>query len=833
MKHKSTVLDHKVADCQVRTIARKLLLVLVICSAAFCTVNGQNAPGSSLKGTTVVSDSTGTSVVPGAKVVLTGETTVETVADQSGNYYFSNVLPGSYKVTATSPGLQGEASVEITSGASVELPIELKPTALKTDVTVADTYQDVKTAASSETVQEKTIEAAPNINDRFESVLPLVPGVVRGPDGKLNMKGARANQNGALVNSANVTDPATGNLAINLPVDVVSSVQVISNPYDPQYGKLTGAVSSAETKTGNFEKYHFTVQNILPRARARDGSIVGVGAATPRMTVSGPLWKNHIAFLQSLEYRFLRTPVNSLPPMQRDTKLEGFNSYSQADLNISPKQTATVSLAVYPQKFDYFGLGTFTPQESAADLHQRGYQFYGQHRYVLASDSMLTSQFTYKVFDVDVTAPTKDPYELWIDTARGGFFNRQARRTNRADWQESLQLPAKEFLGTHQLKAGFDLTDSDFDGRETFLPVTLMDANGQAIERITFSSATSFSRHQNESAVFLQDQWAPTHRISISYGVRFDHDTVTNSAHVAPRGGIMIALTNDGKTLLKGGAGMFYDRVPLLFATFDKMPNRTVSMLAADGSVTSSTAYVNRLDGDLDNPRSTSWNVALERQLLAKLNVRLAYEQRNTSRNFVLSPTSTVGSTGTMLLSNGGHDTYREFQVAGRYQAERYTVNASYTRSRSYGNLNDPFLFLGNYPQAVVQPDERGRLSFDAPNRFMIWGEFNAPWKLTVTPVYDLHSGFPYSVQDEYRQYVGARNNKRYPWFTSCDLQVLRPISIPMHGKRLKAKAGIAVFNAFNHFNPREVQNNNASSNFGNFYNDAWREYRGKLVFEF
>ena len=256
-------------------------------------------------------------------------------------------------------------------------------------------------------------------------------------------------------------------------------------------------------------------------------------------------------------------------------------------------------------------------------------------------------------------------------------------------------------------------------------------------------------------------------------------------------------------------------------------------MLAADGSVTSSTAYVNRLDGDLDNPRSTSWNVALERQLLAKLNVRLAYEQRNTSRNFVLSPTSTVGSTGTMLLSNGGHDTYREFQVAGRYQAERYTVNASYTRSRSYGNLNDPFLFLGNYPQAVVQPDERGRLSFDAPNRFMIWGEFNAPWKLTVTPVYDLHSGFPYSVQDEYRQYVGARNNKRYPWFTSCDLQVLRPISIPMHGKRLKAKAGIAVFNAFNHFNPREVQNNNASSNFGNFYNDAWREYRGKLVFEF
>jgi outer membrane receptor for ferrienterochelin and colicin len=833
MKHKFSVREYEVADRRVRIVTRKLLLMVVICFTAFCTLNGQSAQTGNLSGTIVVTDSTGSSVVPGAKVVLAGQTTLETSTDQAGSYRFQNVPPGSYTITATSPGLQGEKSVEIVPGSSVELPLEVKPTELKTDVTVQDTYQDVKTAAAAETVQQKTIEAAPNVNERFESVLPLVPGVVRGPDGRINLKGARANQNGALVNSANVTDPATGSMAINLPVDVVSSVQVISNPYDPQYGKLTGAVSTAETKTGNFEKYHFTVQNILPRARKRGDSIVGIGAATPRMTVSGPLWKDHIAFLQSIEYRFLRTPVNSLPPMERDTKLEGFNSYSQADINISPKQTATVSLAVYPQKLGYLGLNTFTPQEATADLHQRGFQTYAQHRYVFASDSMLTSQFTYKVFDVDITAPTDNPFEMWVDTTHGGFFDRQARRTNRADWQESVQFPGKQFLGTHQVKVGFDLTDSDFDGRQAMMPVTLMDAYGKAIERITFSSATSFNKHQDESSVFAMDQWTPTPRVSVSYGLRFDNDTVSDSTHVAPRGGILIALTKDGKTLLKGGAGMFYDRVPLVFSTYNRTPNRTVSLLAADGSVTSSTAYVNRVNGDLDNPRSTAWNVALERQLLAKLNVRLAYEQRNTSRDFVLSPTTTTASNGTMLLSNSGHDSYREFQVAGRYNAERYAVNASYTRSRAYGDLNDPFLFLGNYPQAVIQPNQRGRLSFDAPNRFLFWGEVNAPWKLSLMPVYDLHTGFPYSAWDQYHQYVGPRNKDRYPWFESFDLQVLRPISIPMHGKRLRAKAGIAVFNLFNHFNPRDVQNNNTSSNFGTFYNDAWREYRGKLVFEF
>jgi hypothetical protein len=46
-------------------------------------------------------------------------------------------------------------------------------------------------------------------------------------------------------------------------------------------------------------------------------------------------------------------------------------------------------------------------------------------------------------------------------------------------------------------------------------------------------------------------------------------------------------------------------------------------------------------------------------------------------------------------------------------------------------------------------------------------------------------------------------------------------------------RAGFSVFNAFNHFNPRDVQNVQESSLFGDFFNDAWREYRGKLVFQF
>ncbi|MGA9244842.1 MAG: hypothetical protein WBW03_23030, partial [Silvibacterium sp.] len=42
----------------------------------------------------------------------------------------------------------------------------------------------------------------PNVNEHFETLLPLVPGVVRGPDERINLKGASNNQSGALLNSA-------------------------------------------------------------------------------------------------------------------------------------------------------------------------------------------------------------------------------------------------------------------------------------------------------------------------------------------------------------------------------------------------------------------------------------------------------------------------------------------------------------------------------------------------------------------------------------------------------------------------------------------------------
>jgi hypothetical protein len=133
----------------------------------------------------------------------------------------------------------------------------------------------------------------------------------------------------------------------------------------------------------------------------------------------------------------------------------------------------------------------------------------------------------------------------------------------------------------------------------------------------------------------------------------------------------------------------------------------------------------------------------------------------------------------------------------------------------------------------VIQQNGRGRLAFDAPNRFLFWGSFSAPGKVTVVPVFDIHTGFPYSVEDQFRDYVGPRNVNRFPRFSSFDLQISRRVALPIREHHLHARVGLGVFNLFNHFNPRDVQNNLSSLQFGGLYNSAWREFRGKFVLEF
>jgi outer membrane receptor protein involved in Fe transport len=810
-------------------IALAILLFLGLCFA-----QGNSPALGSVRGDVFTKGTNGEpAVLPSVRIVLHGPITKETESDALGAFAIDGLPPGTYEIEANAPGLSGGLSLEVSAGTSSTVPLEMNVTTVNNTVNVTATEDFVADeSAQHNTISQSVVERAPNQDEKIDSLLPLVPGVVRGPDGRINMKGAQATQAGWLVNSANVTDPATGGQAISLPIDVVSSVQVISNPYDPEYGRFTGAISSVETRTSNFDKFHFSIQNLVPRARDRDGHIVGIGGFTPRTTITGPLIKDRLAFTQSLEYRFVRTPVESLPPLQRDTTLESFDSFSQFDLKIADRQTATLSVAVFPQQFDYLGLNTFNPQPSTTNLHQRGDQISAQHTYVSESGALLSTQVAYEEFDADTFPNRQAPYQMLVETTEGGFFNRQIRDTRRVEWQEIYHFSPKHFLGDHELKVGFDFSHGSYYGRQQDLPVSIVGTAGSTLVQINFGAPTTFSIQQNEVAWFGGDQWTLGPRLTLDFGLRFDNDSITSSTHAAPRASLTFALTSDRRTLLKAGAGLFYDRVPLNAPAFPKFPDRTILTFDPAGNVTSSVPYSNVITGGLRNPRSETWNVEVDRQVLENLLLRVVYQQRNTVDDLVLNP-ETIGEDSLLSLASSGRDFYREFQLTGQYKIHRQTLNASYVRSKATGDLNDFNQFFGNDPQVVIQPNSRGPLAFDAPNRFLTWGELNAPGKLMLMPVLDIHTGFPYSEVNEWRDFIGPRNDVRFPRFDSFDLQVLRNFGLPFHGKEHTVKLGFGVFNLFNHANYRDVQNDLDSYRYGRFFNSAVRTFRGKLVFGF
>src|SRR5262249_51036188 len=142
-----------------------------------------------------------------------------------------------------------------------------------------------------------------------------------------------------------------------LPIDAIESVETSTNPYSAEFGNFSSGVTQIHTRTGQ-NKYHFEAQNFFPRIRTRSGSIVGLDAATPRMTVSGPVVRDKLFYVQSFEYRFMRTrvPVARLPELKDDTRLESFDSFTQLDYEINPSHHLSGTFSVFPEKDGFIGL---------------------------------------------------------------------------------------------------------------------------------------------------------------------------------------------------------------------------------------------------------------------------------------------------------------------------------------------------------------------------------------------------------------------------------------------------------------------------------------------
>ena len=812
----------------------------------FFIVAAASPQGGSIRGKVVADIPDQRRTLPGVVVTLSGErlgdNKLQAVTDHEGVYAFPGLVAGDYVLTIEFTGFQKyEQKISVQIDATVELNALLQPVPLSATVTVKDDPTDaVKTESTTpSTITNQSLRDAPLIDQKFQDALPLLPGVVRGPDGNLNIKGTRPSQSGILVSSLNVTDPVTGTPAIELPLEAVETVQVHSNPYSAEFGRFTGAVTTIETRSGTND-LRYLVTGVLPRPRWRDGSIFGIGAATPRIAVGGPIKKDKLFFFQSLEYRFVRTNVPSLEALderQRDIQRESFDSFSRLDYVINPNNRLTASFSIFPQKQDFFNLNTFNPADTTANFHERGWFLAFNEQATFKSGALLQSSFSAKQFDGDIFGNSGAPYQITPERNFGGWFDRQHRESRRYELLEIYNFAPTTWRGSHAFRAGVNYSHTSYEGTDRSAPVNIVRANGTTYQRINFAGPGDLALSQNEFSLFMQDKWIFNPRVVVDLGLRYDRDQLGEENNFAPRLGLVLVPFANGRTVVRGGIGVFFDKIPLNVGSFEQYQDFVVTTFANNGTtvVAGPRLFRNKLPGDLKNPYSVAWNAQVDHELTQRLMLRLGYEERSTRREFVLEPAAdpTTLTGGNLLLLNSGRSRYRELQAVARFRfQEGRNIFLSYVRSQARGNLNDFNHYFGNLKQAVIRPDEYGKLPYDVPHRMLFWGEFSLPFDVVATPVVDWHSGFPFSIVNEQQDFVGPRNEGgRFPSLVTLDVLVTKGLTIPFRGKKYRGRAGLTVFNITNHWNPRDVQNNIDSSRFGTFFNSPGLSLR--LKFEF
>src|SRR4029077_7796497 len=283
---------------------------VLFCSAfllAASIVTVQPARGQVAGGTILgtVTDQTG-AVIAAAQVSITNtKTNVKrmTTTNSDGFYAVPNLLPGDYIVTATATGFAEtvDPGITLTVGAQllVNMIMRLGSSTQQVEVTGAVPSVDLTTSTVGGVVNATTVRELPLNGRDWTQLATLQPGVAtvntqpsisnlssgRGQRGfgiQMTISGGRPQQNNYRVDGININDYSNGApgsaLGSTFGVEAVQQFSVLTSAYDAEYGKSSGGVINAITRSGtngfHGDVYEFLRNSALDARNFFDGSSV-------------------------------------------------------------------------------------------------------------------------------------------------------------------------------------------------------------------------------------------------------------------------------------------------------------------------------------------------------------------------------------------------------------------------------------------------------------------------------------------------------------------------------------------------------------------------------
>ena len=770
-----------------------------------------------------------------------------TTTDETGQARITLGAPGRYLLRVTKTDyVASETSLEISAtGPAERVDVMLSRNALsKQEVTVQGTSSDPVTKVSSipSTLSPKQAAQAPSRPATLVDALPLVPGVVRATDGSIGIAGYAENHSTLLINSVDVTDPSTGGFGLSVPIDSVETVNVTEMPYLAQYGQFIAGVVAAETRRGG-DKWSFSLNDPLPEFRIRSGHLVGLKDMSPRLNFGGPLIANRLFFTEGTEYLLHKQPVRTLPFPTNETRFEAINSFTQIDAVVSPTHALAASFHYSPHSLRYAGLDFFNPQPVTPDA-----DFYESTTTVIDRMSLGGGVLQSTIANTRVTTwiQPQGMAEMLLSPLgnSGNYFSQQARQATRFAWIENWTPRAHHFAGDHILQLGSVLSYSEDKGQLHARPVQIRDASGRTLQLIDFTGGQPFALSDYAPAVYAQDHWILNAHFALDLGVRFEEQTITLTSRTAPRGGFVWTPSEDKKTVFRGGAGVFYDSVPLGVYAFNNFPEQIVTSFDSFGGIVGGPIhFINITQAARSGfplvdraqrsgnfaPYSAAWHVELEREVSRSVMVRMKYLQSAAHDLISLQPQLVQGKHALVLGSSGTART-KQYEFTARIGANpQRQFFLSYVRQHARGDVNDASSYTGNFPFPVVHQGLIASLPNEIPNRFLLWGTYALPWKLQLNPHVELRNGFPYLPVDVLHQYLCTGGNQpRFPRYFSLDLLVSKDFQIT---KKHAIRISIPMTNLTNHFNPLEAHTNVADPHYGDFFGNYPR--RVLLDFDF
>jgi hypothetical protein len=302
-----------------------LAVLTLTSSCVYAQVSGATMTGT-------VSDASG-AVIPNAQVatknVATGDVRSATT-NATGLYTAPNLLPGSYDVTATAPGFSTEvrSGITLTVGTQQVLNITMKVGQVSEKVQVTGEAPAVQLATSviSGVIGQTAVVELPLNGRDWTQLATLQPGVEsvgsiqsntgtidrahRGYGVELAISGSRPQQNNYRIDGISLNDYANGGPGSvegsTLGVDAIQEFSVLTSNYSAEYGRTSGGVINAITKSGT-NSFHGDAYEFL-RNSALDARNYFDGATIPAFrrnqfggSLGGPIRKDHTFFFADYE----------------------------------------------------------------------------------------------------------------------------------------------------------------------------------------------------------------------------------------------------------------------------------------------------------------------------------------------------------------------------------------------------------------------------------------------------------------------------------------------------------------------------------------------------